>query len=176
MTASPDFPELPFDAVCVSGQVGRTPRSPWRVGARCRWQRPAVIVSPALLNDGTPFPNLAWLTCPWLSDLVAVQESAGGAAAYARRAADDPVFAQSLRDADTVVRELRAVESGGVDACASVGIAGQRDPLGVKCLHAHVALALLGVADPVGTDLLSRFTRSCDDDRCARLCTEGADS
>jgi len=151
------------------------PREPWRVGARCRWDRAAVIVSPSTLADGTPFPNLAWLTCPWLLDLVAAEESLGGAAAYAAKAAEEPAFAEALRAADVRVRELRAAESGGVDGCCGVGIAGQRDPLGVKCLHAHVALALVGVADPVGTDLLSRVTRWCDDDRCARLCAEGTD-
>jgi len=157
----------------VSAQLGRVPRGPWRVAVRCAWDRPAVIVSPSTLVDGTPFPNLAWLTCPWLTELVGAEESTGGAAAYARRAAEDPAFAAALVAADTDVRTRRAAESGGTDACATVGIAGQRDPLGVKCLHAHVALALLGVADPVGEDVLGRVQRWCDDDRCAGLGLEG---
>jgi len=130
-------------------------------------------VSPSRLADGTPFPNLAWLACPWLSEIVSAQESVGGAADFAHRAAVDPAFAAALVALDMSVRELRAAESGGVDACATVGVAGQRDPLGVKCLHAHVALALLGVADPVGEDVLSRVQRWCDDDRCAGLGSEG---
>lgn len=160
------------DAARVAAQLGRVPRDPWRVGVRCRWGRPAVIVSPSTLADGTPFPNLGWLTCPWLAEAVAAEESAGGAAAFARRAAEDPAFAAALTAADGVVRDLRAVESGDDDACATVGIAGQRDPLGVKCLHAHVALALLGVVDPVGEDVLSRVQRWCDDDRCVGLGSE----
>jgi len=163
------------DAARVAAQLGRAPRGPWRVGASCRWGRPAVIVSPSRLADGTPFPNLAWLTCPWLAESVAAEESAGGAAAFARRAAEEPAFAAALTAADAAVRDLRAAESGGADACATVGIAGQRDPLGVKCLHAHVALALLGVADPVGEDVLSRVQRWCDDDRCAGLGSEGSE-
>ncbi len=163
------------DAARVAAQLGRIPRGPWRVAVRCRWGRPAVIVSPSRLSDGTPFPNLAWLTCPWLAESVAAEESAGGAAAFARRAAEAPEFAAALTAADATVREKRAVESGGIDACATVGIAGQRDPLGVKCLHAHVALALLGVADPVGEDVLSRVQRWCDDDRCAGLGLEGSE-
>ena len=169
------LPRDASDASRVSAQLGRAPREPWRVAVRCGWGRPAVIVSPAILSDGTPFPDLAWLTCPWLIELVAAEESAGGAAFYARRAAEEPAFASSLCAVDVTVRALRAAESGGVDACAAVGIAGQRDPLGVKCLHAHVALALSGVVDPVGEDLLSRVQRWCDDDRCAGLGTEGTD-
>lgn len=161
------------DTSRVAAQLGRIPRDPWRVGVRCSWGRPVVIVSPSTLADGTPFPNLAWLTCPWLTELVAAEESAGAAAGFARRAAEEPAFAAALSHADAAVRGLRAAESGGVDACAAVGIAGQRDPLGVKCLHAHVALALLGVADPVGEDVLSRVQRWCDDDRCAGLGSEG---
>ena len=163
------------DAARVAAQLGRAPRNPWRVAVRCRWSRPAVIVSPSTLADGTPFPNLAWLTCPWLAEAVAAEESAGGAAADARRAAADPAFAAARTAADAAVRARRAAESGGRDACATVGIAGQRDPLGVKCLHAHVALALLGVADPVGEDVVSRVQRWCDDDRCAGLGSEGSE-
>ena len=163
------------DAARVAAQLGRVPRAPWRVAVRCCWDRPAVIVSPSTLADGTPFPNLAWLTCPWLSHLVAAEESAGGAVAFALRAAEEPAFGAALIAADATVRSLRAAESGGADACAVVGIAGQRDPLGVKCLHAHAALVLLGVADPVGEDVLSRVQRWCHDDRCAGLGSEGSE-
>lgn len=172
MIVTVSLPHDACDATRVSAQIGREPREPWRVGARCKWERPTVIISPATLNDGTPFPNLAWLTCPWLSDLIAAEESAGGAVSFASRAAADPAFAAALRTTDATVRELRETESGGVDGCAAVGIAGQRDPLGVKCLHAHVALALIGLADPVGEELLSRLRRWCDDDRCAGLGSE----
>lgn len=175
MSATDPATDPAADFVRVASQLGRVPRDPWRVAVRCRWQRPAVIVSPSTLDDGTPFPNLAWLTCPWLSAIIAAEESAGAAAAHARRAAENPAFAAALTTADAAVRNLRAAESGGIDACASVGIAGQRDPLGVKCLHAHVALALLGVADPVGEDVLSRVQRWCDDDRCAGLGSEGSE-
>lgn len=162
------------DATLVALQLGRTPRGPWRVAARCGFGRPAAIVSPSRLSDGTPFPTYAWLTCPWLAEHVAAEESAGGAAAFASRAARTPAFASALRAADQRVRELRAEESGGTDACQSVGLAGQRDPLGVKCLHAHVALALVGVADPVGAELLGKIQRTCPDDRCAVLAARAA--
>jgi len=162
------------EATLVGLQLGRAPRGPWRVAARCGFGRPTAIVSPSRLTDGTPFPTYAWLTCPWLAEFVGAEESAGGAAAYAARAATDPALADALRAADQRVRQLRAAESGGTDACASVGLAGQRDPLGVKCLHAHAALALVGVADPVGEELLGRVDRTCPDDRCAPLVARAA--
>ncbi|NTU72261.1 MAG: DUF501 domain-containing protein [Coriobacteriia bacterium] len=151
----------------VAAQIGRTPREPYRVAARCSFHRPTVIVSPSRLADGTPFPTLAWLTCPHLAEAVAAEESSGAVARFAARAASDESLAGALRALDARVRELRAAESGGVDACPTVGIGGQRDPLGVKCLHLHVALALLGEADPIGAEFLAGVAHECVDDRCA---------
>lgn len=88
-------------------------------------------------------------------------------AEWSAKAASDAVLAEDLRRVDALVREARAAESGGTDACAAVGVAGQRDPLGVKCLHAHVALALAGMDDPIGTELLGRWGETCADERCA---------
>ena len=168
-------PRGAVEAALIASQLGRTPREPWRVAARCRFGRPTVIVSPSRLVDETPFPTYAWLTCPHLSEQVAARESAGDVAAWAARAASDESLAAALRAVDARVRELRAAESGGVDACSSVGIAGQRDPLGVKCLHAHVALALVGAGDPIGEELLADIPSECDDDRCAALRVPGTE-
>ena len=153
----------------VAAQLGRAPREPWRVAARCSYGYPTAIVSPSRLADGSPFPTFAWLTCPWLLDFAAAEESEGGAARWARRAADDAGTADALRAVDAEVREMRAAESGGADACEGVGVAGQRDPLGVKCLHAHIALALVGLDDPVGAGELGKIQRECPDGRCAAL-------
>jgi hypothetical protein len=67
------------------------------------------------------------------------------------------------------LRRARARESGGEDPCPAVGLAGQRDPLGVKCLHAHAALVLVGIHDPVGEAELGKIDRDCPDGRCAAL-------
>lgn len=162
-------PTTRFEVALVGEQIGRAPRTPWRIAARCSHGRPTVIVSPSRLDDGTPFPTFAWLTCPHLLEGVSAAESAGATASFAQRAAADPSFAAALAGLDARVRALRAVESGGVDASADVGLGGQRDPLGVKCLHVHAALALLGEEDPIGTELLGRLKRECADDRCAML-------
>jgi hypothetical protein len=153
----------------VSAQLGREPRAPWRVGARCTYGFPTAVVSPSRLTDGTPFPTFAWLTCPWLSERAAAAESRGDTAEWGRKASTDPVLAARLEQIDTEVRKRRAQESDGTDRCRTVGIAGQRDPLGVKCLHAHLALALVGLDDPIGEALLGEGDPVCGDQRCARL-------
>lgn len=160
---------VPCEVDLVAEQMGRIPRAPWRIAARCSFGRPAVIVSPSRLDDGTPFPTFAWLTCPYLLERVSAAESDGATARFAQRAAVEPAVAAALGRLDARVRELRALESGGVDVCAAVGVGGQRDPLGVKCLHVHVALALLGEEDPIGIELLGHIESECEDDQCAEL-------
>ena len=155
-------------AQVVAAQLGREPRDPWRVSSRCRWGYPTTIASPSLLADGTPFPNLVWLTCPYLIDRIGRLESSGMAAEYAQHAAEDEWFAESLKETDARLRAARADESGGTDACPDVGLAGQKDPLGVKCLHAHVALALVHLGDPIGRDVLDHVGYQCSDRRCEK--------
>jgi uncharacterized protein len=163
-------PPAAREAALVAEQLGgRAPRQPWRVAARCSYGFPSVIVSPSLLADGTRFPTYAYLTCPHLAEALSAEESAGATAAWAERAATDPVLAEGLRAADAALRTARAAESGGVDACESVGLAGQRDPLGVKCLHAHVALALIGIDDPIGLAELGKIPGSCANARCMSM-------
>ncbi len=157
------------EARLVARQIGRVPREPWRVVVRCRWNRPSVIASPSRLDDGTPFPTLYWLTCPWLIDGAGALESEGTLTTWTERAASDAGLAADLDAVHLAVQERRAEESGGVDACAGAGAAGQRDASRVKCLHAHVALALAGVADPVGSETLALLGETCENDACRSL-------
>ncbi len=162
------------DDEIVAAQVNRVPRTPWRVVARCTYGYPTAIVSPEVLDDGTPFPTYAWLTCPWLAERISARESAGDCGRWAGRVAGDPALAERVRAADRALRAARAVEGAPgtaaaiSGACDAVGIAGQRDPLRVKCLHARAALALAGVSDPIGEELLAA-ERECPDARCERL-------
>ena len=155
------------DAATVARQLGRTPRGPWRVAVRCTHGYPAVLAVAPILEDGTPFPTTFWLACPHLCAAVAAAESAGEAACWSSRAAEDPSMLVKLLAADAVYRAARAIEGGGVDPCEGVGVAGQADPLVAKCLHARVAAAVAGLPDPIGRDLLSRGPRECADVRCA---------
>lgn len=153
----------------VAAQLKRQPRDPWRVSSRCRWGYPTTIASPSLLEDGTPFPNLVWLTCPFLIERISTLESEGAAAHFAALAQEDEGLAEAIRDTDARVREARRVESGGVDSCPGVGIAGQKDPMGVKCLHAHAALELVRLGDPIGREILDLVGYQCSNQRCAKL-------
>jgi len=159
----------PDEHEVVARQLGRPPRGPWRTAHRCEYGFPSVIASPSVLEDGERFPTTFWLTCPFLDDIAARAESRGECAQWAAAAASDDDLAGRLREADREVRAMRAAESGGVDSCDSVGLAGQRDPLGVKCLHAHVAYALVGIGDPIGQAVLDECGSSCPDARCTRL-------
>ncbi|MDO9174656.1 MAG: DUF501 domain-containing protein, partial [Actinomycetota bacterium] len=89
----------------MAAQLGRIPRDPWRVAASCAHGFPSVIVSPALLTDGTPFPTYAWLTCPHLVEQLHAEESAGATAGWAARARCDAELAEQLRLTDAAVRE-----------------------------------------------------------------------
>jgi hypothetical protein len=154
------------DAGIVAAQLGRAPREPWRTASVCPHGYPSAIVSPSRLADGTPFPTFAWLTCPWLAERASAEESEGASARWVAEIARDSELAERLRITDAAMRMARAAEGLGVDACETVGVAGQRDPLAVKCLHARVALALTGIDDPVGVDLIGRYGVRCPDRRC----------
>ncbi len=153
----------------VTAQLRREPRDPWRVSSRCRWGYPTTIASPSLLADGTPFPNLVWLTCPFLTERISALESSGAVADFARDVAADEQLAEALHRTDERLREARRMESGGEDACADVGLAGQRDPLGVKCLHAHAAIELVRLGDPIGREVLDQVGYQCSNQRCKTL-------
>ena len=131
-----------------------------------------MIASPSRLADGTPFPTLYWLTCPWLVEWAGALESEGVLADWTDRARSDPRLAAELRTAHASLERRRAEESGDADDCAGVGVAGQADASRVKCLHAHVALALVGVRDPVGEETLALAGTACEHDTCAAIAQE----
>jgi exopolyphosphatase/guanosine-5'-triphosphate,3'-diphosphate pyrophosphatase len=159
------------DSGVVAMQLGRPPRGPWSVGSRCSRGLPVVITVAPRLDSGEPFPTAFWLTCPWLVEAVSDMESAGDAARWAGEMERDEALASAAMAADRAYREARALLCDGQDPCAAVGVAGQSDPLAVKCLHARVAASLAGVADPVGARVLAGLAAAagleCADARCA---------
>ena len=142
------------------------------MAARCSWGRPTAIRTEPRLADGAPFPTLFWLTCPWLAERASALESAGATAAWSSRLAEDPDLAARVVAADESYRAERARSAGGADPCAGTGIAGQRDPLGTKCVHAHVAAALGGIDDPIGEEALALGPAECPDDLCGSSLVE----
>lgn len=164
---------LDEDAVILA-QMGRMPRSPYRIALRCSHGFPLVIVSPSILEDGERFPTCAWLTCPWLSAEASRRESAGEMTDWAKRAAGDEPLSRALIGADVELRCFRAAEGAGVDACGSAGVAGAGSPGSIKCLHARIAAALVGIDDPIGSEILRDLGDACDDRRCENLVTRSA--
>lgn len=156
------------DAVVVTRQLGRAPRGRWRVVARCSHGYPYAIATAPLTQQGAPFPTLFYLTCPHLVAEVSRLESEGGVEGWRSRIRLDASFRNQVLDADAGYRRARAVEGGGVDPVPGLGTAGLRDPLAVKCLHAHVAAVLGGVADPIGAAVLGELGRECADRRCGK--------
>lgn len=128
-----------------------------------------IVVAP-VLEDGSPFPTTYWLTCPRLVEAVHELESAGEGARFAARVAGSPALAEAVRAADAAYRVGRTAEGGGADPCAGVGVAGQSDPLAMKCLHARLAAHLSGIADPIGDAVASVLSETtvgpCADVRC----------
>jgi len=157
---------MPPDADTVWFQLGRPPREPWRVARRCSYGFPTVIATPSRLATGEPFPTTYYLTCPHLVQAISTLESAGEVERWASRLAAEPALAARMQAADAAYRNARATMSEGGDACAGVGIAGQRDARATKCLHAHVAASLAGIDDPVGHGVMATLEPECPDRRC----------
>ena len=94
-------------------------------------------------------------------------EAAGGVERWSRAAAADPALAASLARADAEQRRLRPE--------LDVGIGGSRDPVKLKCLHAHAAFALARPGYELGEQILAEAgERWCPDARCgaAKTATE----
>lgn len=163
------------DADTLTRQLGRAPRGRWRVTARCPFGNPTVIAQAPVLEDGAPFPTLMWLTCPHLCEAVSALESAGEAARWTARVSAEGDLASAVLASDAAYRAARAAEGDGVDPCAGVGIAGQADPLAVKCLHARAASFLGGVGDPVGRGVIEMIAASPGTDCGAGRCGAKAD-
>ena len=161
---------LPDEQLIVASQLGRLPRGPWRVAGRCAGGAPTVIAVAPLLEDGSPFPTTFWLTCPRLVAAVHDLESVGESARFADRVRSEPEFAAAVVEADAAYRAARRSEGRGSDPCEGVGVAGQADPLAVKCLHARLAAHLAGVCDPIGALVAERVSdvaaADCRDERC----------
>lgn len=162
------------DIRCVTRQLGRVPYPVSLVAARCPWGLPAVVECLPATPTGTPFPTLFYCTCPTLVAAVAALESAGGVDAWSRRLTGSPELTASLAAVVAASRKRRAelVATHGltmIDAGSSLasGVGGVADPRKMKCLHAHVALALAWPDYRLGAAILAEVDDLwCGDERC----------
>jgi hypothetical protein len=119
-----------------------------------------VIKSHPLLEDGSPFPTLYWLTCPALVKSISALESEG----YMDDVNDELRDSPSLRD-----RLLAALARYRMDRDSLMKL--DADPPGggpdrVKCLHAHTAQELASRPNPIGAISLARAGWPDCRDRC----------
>jgi hypothetical protein len=138
------------DRAVVEVQVGRALRSEADVAQRCHLGLPVVINVPPLLDDGTPFPTLYWLTCPLAVKRIGRIEAAGGVRAAEQRIADDPNVCAAHDQAMARYRAERdaLIPDGYQGHRPTGGVGGTR--AGVKCLHAHYADTAAANRNPIG--------------------------
>jgi len=141
--------DQPLDDAVVAVQIGRPVRASVDVVSSCHLGLPVVVRVPPILDDGTPFPTLFWLTCPLASKRIGRLEGAGGVKTMERRAESVPEFGGALEEAHRRYAEQReALVPSGADPRPTGGVAGTAR--GVKCLHAHYADTRAGNENPVG--------------------------
>ena len=104
------------------------------------------IESHPVLEDGSPFPTLYWLTCPILTKRASTLESTGAMADVTERLGRDPSLRTRLAAAIDRYRTQRDSHARITDSGGPPGGGPDR----VKCLHAHVAHELAGGANPIG--------------------------
>ena len=145
------------DRDVVTVQIGRPPRSQVPVVARCHLGLPIVIDVPPILDDGTPFPTMHWLTCPLATVRISRIESTGGVRIADELIRTDPEVRQAFDAAmDRYEQERRSLlPSGWTGPTPTGGIAGSSG--GVKCLHAQYADAAAGNDNPIGADIAQRI-------------------
>jgi len=159
------------DRAVVARQIGREPRAFRRVAVRCPFGRPAVTEQSPYDREGNPFPTTYYVTCRRLVAAISRLEAAGGVERWTAAAAADPVLADSLAAAHDESRRLRrelAAGETGRDAGASLdlGVGGAGRHGSLKCLHAHVGLALARPGYELGARILAELEPLWPPDRC----------
>ena len=167
------------DRQLVERQLGRPPRAFRRVVVRCPFGSPAVTEQEPYDPAGEPFPTTYYLTCRHLVEAVSRVEAAGGVERWSAAAEADPALRTSVeRATEDQRRERRRLAAGrtGRDDGASLdlGIAGSRNPLRLKCLHAHVAYALARPGYELGERVLAELEPLWPDACCTPV--DGAES
>jgi hypothetical protein len=167
------------DRDAVERQIGRRPRAFRRVAARCPYGLPAVTEQDPYDVEGAPFPTTYYLTCPHLVAGVSRLEAAGGVERWSAAVASSPELQADLAAATAVQQRVRrelAAGRTGADHGASLdaGIGGSRNPMQLKCLHAHVAFALAQPGYRIGEGVLAEVLEPFPPHRCCSAVPEPA--
>lgn len=170
------------DLKVLSWQLGRPARGVAAIAVTCSYGYPQVTVNQLLLRRRMGFelfPNLFWLSCPYLVQEVGRVEAGGGVRAAEQKIKDEPAFAEEYFRAHRAYREERRrlfsgedeafLRSVGAEAAADSGVGGLRNFRRVKCLHAQLAHFLARGTNPVGERVAAGLlSLACapDDVRC----------
>lgn len=158
------------DRLVIETQIGRPLRADSSPASRCHLGLPVVARVPPVLDDGTPFPTLYWLTCPLATSRIGRLEGAGGVKRMERKADTDNEFGRRLAEAHAAyAAERDALVPTGASPAPSGGVGGTT--VGVKCLHAHYAHARAGGDNPVG-ELVQEWIEPLD---CVEPCVVGGE-
>ena len=153
------------DRQVIKIQIGRPLRAESAVVSRCHLGLPVVVKVPPLLDDGTPFPTLYWLTCPLAATRVGRLEGTGGVKRMESKAESEPEFNEALEEAHrSYEAERDRLLPDGDGPRPAGGVGGART--GVKCLHAHYAHTRAGGENPVG-ELVAGWVEPLD---CETAC------
>lgn len=159
------------DERIIEKQLGRMPRGLLGIARRCRYGYPQVTVVYPLV-EGEPFPTTYWLTCPFLSKEIDRLEAQRWVERATARAKSDKTFRNDLERAHRayIAARLHLLTSedrvclrrtGMLRDLTEKGIGGIAAFAHVKCLHLHVAHALVD-ANPVGELVLQQLeARDC---------------
>ncbi|MDP1907133.1 MAG: DUF501 domain-containing protein, partial [Hyphomicrobium sp.] len=107
--------------------------------------------------------------CPSLCADISRLEASGAVADF-ERLLQSPKTRSALLASDLAYRRERAKENRRTKSSAAlmnVGIAGNRNPLRLKCLHAHAADYLAAGLNPIGKKVLASVPMPVDCRICA---------
>lgn len=169
---SQDVERRADDPAAVEAQLGRPARGTWRVASRCGLGLPVVIEAHPVLEDGSPFPTLYYLTCPLARRRVSRLEQRGAVRDWTARLDADPALRGGFERAQADYAARRAAllpAEHPVRDRLRGGVGGAEH--GVKCLHAHFAHARVGGDNPIGREV----AEAVEPLECAAPCVEGGE-
>ncbi len=142
------------DERIVAKQIGRKPRGVINVVKRCPSNYPQLIMNSPILEDGTPFPTIFWLSCPVLKKLVSRLEESGWIKILKSKIAHDETLKGEFELAHSEYREIKrhllSKKEKGRKGEMELGICGIKDIGSLKCLHGHYAHYLATGKNPIG--------------------------
>ncbi|HOY65860.1 MAG TPA: DUF501 domain-containing protein [Candidatus Ozemobacteraceae bacterium] len=174
------------EAAMVEKLLGRPAKMPYVIASRCGDGTPQVLqADPVYFEDNRwkPFPTFLWLVCPRLRYEVAKLEAAQEVQLFTRRLTEDASFRERFAEGQKRLQQQRLAQAEALagsplppdvhSVLSGTNIVGSRSPVGVKCLHAHVAQSLTFGSNPIGDDVLARVGRCGNEAGCGQVKPHG---